>query len=277
MRIAVLVKQVPGDMNVSINEDFTVNREAVRKIANPADVSALAMAVGVKERYGGVIACMTMGPKSAVECLREAAIAGADELYHICDPAFAGSDTFITALILSSAVRVTGGADLIFCGRHAIDGETGQVGPEISVIMGISCITHITGITEIRSNMIMCNRFIGSETQLFSVKMPAVVTVCDFFVAPTLPSMSAIRKASSLPVNVLAPKDLNLVGVTGRGNSPTKVERVYVKERERRKVAILSPEEGITKIAKILCFGGEPRTADSALSISELGSGSETK
>ena len=259
MRIVVLVKQVPRDMNISLNNDFTVNREALQKITNPADVSALEMAAGVKKRYGGTIACITMGPKSAAACLREAALSGADELYHLCDPAFAGSDTFITASILSTAIRMTGGADLIFCGRHAIDGETGQVGPEISVIMGISCITHITGITEISSNMLMCNRFIGSETQLFSVKMPAVVTVCDFFVAPSLPSIAVMRKASSLPVKMLTARDLNLVGATGQENSPTKVERVYVKERERRKIVFFPPEEGIQKIANILCAGNDKK------------------
>ena len=253
MRIVVLVKQVPRDMNISLKKDFTVNREDLQKITNPADVSALAMAAGIKKRYGGTIACMTMGPKSAVECLREAAITGADELYHLCDPTFSGSDTFITAMILSSAIRMTGGADLIFCGRHSIDGETGHVGPQISVMMDISCITHITGISEIMSNMFFCQCLIGSETQIFSVKIPAVITVSDFFTAPNLPSLAAMHKASSLPVEVLTAKDLNLVGVTGCKNSPTKVERVYIKERKRREAAILSVEEGLEKVVKILC------------------------
>jgi len=253
MRIVVLVKQVPRDMNISLNKDFTVNREDLQKITNPADVSALAMAVGIKNRYGGEIACMTMGPKSAAECLREAAISGADELYHICDPLFSGSDTFITSLILSTAIRMTGSADLVFCGRHTIDGETGHIGPQISVMLGISCITHITEISEIHSDKLICNRFIGSENNIFSVKMPAVITVCDFFTAPTLPSLATMRKAASLPVKVLTAKDLNLTGVTGRENSPTKVERVYIKERKRREAAILSVEEGIEKMLEIFC------------------------
>jgi len=257
MRIVVLVKQVPRDMNVSLNRDFTIDREASQRIINPADIGVLAMAAGVRKRYGGEIACMTMGPKSAAECLREAAISGVDELYHLCDPAFAGSDTFMTALILSTAIRLTGGADLIFCGRHAIDGETGQVGPQLSVMMGFSCITHVTEITEISSGRLICNRFIDSETQIFSVKIPAVVTVCDFSVAPSLPSMAVMRKASSLPVNMLTANDLNLAGITGHKNSPTKVERIYIKERAKRKSVILSPEEGVEKIAKILCFGSE--------------------
>lgn len=252
MRIVVLVKQVPRDMNVTLNEDFTINREGIQKITNPADVSALSMAAGIKKRYGGKIACMTMGPKSAAECLREAATNGADELYHLCDPAFAGSDTLITAKILSTAIRTTGGADLILCGRHAIDGETGQVGPEISVMMGFPCITNITDISEMNSNNLLCTRFTGSETQLFSVKMPAVVTVCDFFVAPILPSMATMRYASSIPIHTLTAKDLDLVGITGTKNSPTRVKRVFIKDRDRRKVVFLQPEEGITKIISIL-------------------------
>jgi len=255
MRIIVLVKQVPRDFNVSLNRDFTVNREAAQRITNPADVSALAIAAGIKKRYGGVIACITMGPASAAECLREAATAGADELYHLCDSAFAGSDTLMTALYLGTAIRVTGGADLILCGRHAIDGETGQVGPEVSVMLNMSCITHITDITDIRSDTLICNRFTGYETQLFSVKMPAVATVYDFFVAPILPSIATMRKAASLPIKVLTAKDLDLSSVTGRGNSPTKVERVYIKERVRRNAAMLVPEEGIKKIADILTAG----------------------
>lgn len=255
MRIVVLVKQVPRDINVSVNSDYTINRESAEKITNPADVSALALAAKIKKRYGGTITCITMGPQSAVECLREAALSDADELYHLCDSAFAGSDTFITALILSTAIRKTGGADLIFCGRHAIDAETGQVGPQISVMLGISCITHITDITEINSNVLTCNRFTGSETQIFSVKIPALVSVCDFFVAPTLPSVSVMRKASFLPVKVLAAKDLNLAGVTGRENSPTKVERLYIKNRERRKCIIFPQKEGIEEILKVFYPG----------------------
>ena len=255
MRIVVLVKQVPRDINVTLNRDFTVNREGIEKITNPADVSALAMAAGVRERYGGQIACMTMGPKSAIECLREAALSGANELYHLCDPAFAGSDTLITAHILSTAINMTGGADLILCGRHAIDAETGQVGPEISVMLGLSCITHVTEITEIKADRLMCYRFTGSETQLFSVKLPVLVSVCDFFVPPLLPTMARMRMASSIPINTLTAKDLNLVGLTGRENSPTRVERVYTHERQRRKATFLSPEEGLRKIADILCCG----------------------
>ena len=255
MRIVVLVKQVPRDINVTLNRDFTVNRDNIQRITNPADESAMAIAVGIKERYGAEIACMTMGPKFAAECLREAALRGADELFHLCDPAFAGSDTLITARILSTAIRMTGGADLILCGRHAIDAETGQVGPEISVMLGVSCVTHITEITEISSGLLMCNRFTGSETQHFSVKMPALASVCDFFVASTLPSMAAIRKASSMPIKTFTAKDLNLSGVTGREKSPTRVERVYVKEHERRKITFFSPEEGPERIAEIICAG----------------------
>ena len=258
MRIVVLVKQVPHDMNVSLNKDFTVNRESARKITNPADISALALAVDVKKRRGGNIACITMGPKSAAECLREAAINGADELFHISDPAFAGSDTYITALVLSTAIRITGGADLVFCGRHAIDGETGQVGPEISVMLGMSCITHVTQINEITeqgSDTLICSRLMESESRLYSVKMPAVVTVCEFFTPPVLPSIAVMRKASSMPVNVLTAKELGLAGISGRENSPTRVERVYIKEREKRKTAFISPEEGVKEIAKVLCPG----------------------
>ena len=252
MRIVVLVKQVPKDINVSLNPDFTVNRENIQKITNPADLSALALATDVKKRYGGEIICMTMGPSSAVSCLREAAICGANELYHICDPAFAGSDTFVTALVLSTAIRLTGGADLILCGRHAIDGETGQVGPEISVMLDISCITHITSITEVSSGILLCHRFVGYETQLFSVNMPALVTVCDFFVAPVLPSIEVMRNASSLPINILTAKDLDLVGINGRESSPTRVERVFIKERDKRKVAFFEIDEGVEKIIKNL-------------------------
>jgi electron transfer flavoprotein beta subunit len=255
MRIVVLVKQVPGDIHISLKQDYTINREAMQKIMNPADVSALALAAGVKKRYGGEISCMTMGPKSAADCLREAAISGADELYHLCDSAFAGSDTFITAKILSAAIRVTGGADLILCGRHTIDGETGQVGPEISVMLGISCVTYITEITEINSSTLRCIRLTGSEAQYFSVKLPAVLSVCDFFVTPSLPSVATMRKASALPIKLLTARDINLAHITGRESSPTKVERVYIKERERRKVSILSTEEGIQKIVEIVRKG----------------------
>jgi electron transfer flavoprotein beta subunit len=248
MRIFVLIKQVPKDINISLNKDFTINREAGGKIINPADMSALMTAVDLKNRFGGEIYCLIMGPQSAVDCLREAAMYGADFLCHLCDPAFAGSDSYMTAQILAKAIVYMGGADLILCGRYAIDGETGQVGPELSVSLRFACLTHVIEVTDIEKEFLICTRITETANQIIKVKLPAVLSVWEYVINITLPSILMMRKAAGMPVRVINAKELNFEGLNGRNNSPTKVEKVYIKEHKRKETFFLSPEEGIGEL-----------------------------
>lgn len=240
MRFVVLVKQVPAELNVSMNADFTMNRQRMKKITNPADVTALAMASEWKNRLGGEVICLTMGPQSAADSLRESALGGADALYHICDPKIAGADSFVTSTILAAAIEHIGGADVILCGNRSVDGETGQVGAELSAMLGCACMSHVTAIDDIRDDAILCTCFEKGVTEQYELRRPAVVCVCPCMTVKILPTRAALLRADRMPVEELTLKDLGLDGISGGASSPTQVAGVHQKERSRRHTAFIS-------------------------------------
>ena len=129
MNIVVCIKQVPDTAEIKINpETNTLVREGVPSIINPFDLHALEAAVQLKEQFNARVTVLTMGPPQAESALREAVSLGADETVLLSDRAFAGSDTWATSYTLAKAIQKIG-ADIVFCGKQAIDGDTAQVGP----------------------------------------------------------------------------------------------------------------------------------------------------
>lgn len=154
LRIVVLVKQVPDTANVTgeaMKEDGTINRAALPAVFNPEDLNALEEALRLRDRHGARVTVITMGPPAAVQVLRESLYRGADEVILLTDKAFAGADTLATSYALSLAVRKLGGADLVLCGRQAIDGDTAQVGPQTAEKLGYPQITCVSRIDELRA------------------------------------------------------------------------------------------------------------------------------
>ena len=136
----VMVKQVPDTSNISgevMRPDGTVNRAKLPAIFNPDDKVALELALELRDRFGGKVTAITMGPAKAGELLRECLYMGADEVYLISDRNFGGADTLATSYTLKCALEKLGDYDFIFCGRQAIDGDTAQVGPQTAEKLGI--------------------------------------------------------------------------------------------------------------------------------------------
>jgi electron transfer flavoprotein beta subunit len=152
LRIAVLVKQVPDTANVTgkaMKDDGTVNRAALPAIFNPEDLNALEEALRLRDRHGGRVSVITMGPPAAVQVLRESLYRGADEVVLLTDRRFAGADTLATSYALACSVRRLGDVDLVLCGRQAIDGDTAQVGPQTAEKLGLPQITCVSRIDEV--------------------------------------------------------------------------------------------------------------------------------
>ena len=254
MRFVVLMKQVPADTGVEMNADYTVDRRNAQKITNPADLSALATAAEWKTHTGAELVCLTMGPASAAQTLREGAMAGADRLYHICDPALAGADTFVTAYVLAAAIRQLGGADLIFCGRHTVDGETGQVGAELAAMLGYACISQVLQIEALEPEAVTCVCLLSGAQAQYRLLRPAVLCVCECRHTTVLPSLAVMRKARQLMIQTWTLAELGLSGLSGRGASPTKVCGVHRMARSRRS-GIRVPAAQIVQILRGM--GGE--------------------
>jgi electron transfer flavoprotein beta subunit len=188
----VLVKQVPDTRHVTgevMTDKGTMNRSALPAIFNPEDLHALELALQVRERYGGRVTVLTMGPPKAAEVLRESLDRGADHVILLTDRKFAGSDTQATSYTLKSAIDKIGQFDLIFCGRQAIDGDTAQVGPQVAEKLGIPQITYAESVISLEENQIVVNRAFDLGSELVQCELPCLLTVVSSANQPRPPSV----------------------------------------------------------------------------------------
>jgi electron transfer flavoprotein beta subunit len=190
----VLVKQVPDTHNITgevMTAEGTMNRVALPAIFNPEDLHALEMALSLKERFGGSVTVLTMGPMQAADVLREALYRGADRVVLLSDRKFAGADTQATSYTLKCAIDKLGSYDLVFCGRQAIDGDTAQVGPQVAEKLGIPQITYTEAILELREGEIIVRRAFEQGTELISCTLPCLLTVVG---TANRPRPASVRK-----------------------------------------------------------------------------------
>jgi electron transfer flavoprotein beta subunit len=188
----VLVKQVPDTHHITgdvMTKDGTMNRNALPAIFNPEDLNALEMALQIKERHGGTVTVITMGPPTAANILRESLWRGADKVVLLTDRRFAGADTLATSLALQKAIEKIGRYDLVLAGRQAIDGDTAQVGPQTAEKLGIPQITYAESVLEIADGRITAERALDSGSEVVRCRMPCLLTVVGSANTPRPPSV----------------------------------------------------------------------------------------
>ena len=251
MNILVCLKQVPGTTKVNINpETNTLVRQGIENIINPFDTYALEEGVRLKERYGGKVTVLSMGPPQAEAILREAISCGADEAILIGDRAFAGSDTLATSYTLSRAINKIKDYDLIICGRQTIDGDTAQVGPETAEMLEIPFISYVSKVDEISNGQMRVQRLIEEGHEIIEIPLPALITVVKEINVPRLPSLRGKTKAKSAVITNWNAQALDVdkerVGLTG---SPTRVIKIFSPQRTRSgEILQGSPEEQIASL-----------------------------
>jgi electron transfer flavoprotein beta subunit len=180
LRMIVTVKQVPDTHNVSgdaMKPDGTVNRAILPAIFNPEDLNALEEALALKDRYGGTVTVITMGPPKAVEILKECLYRGADDAVLLSDKYFAGADTLATSYALKCAVEKMGQFDLVFSGRQAIDGDTAQVGPQLAEKLGINQLTCVSHVLEVEEGKIKVQRALDDGFEVLKAPLPVLLTL----------------------------------------------------------------------------------------------------
>ncbi len=205
LKMIVMVKQVPDTHNITgdaMKPDGTVNRARLPAIINPEDLNALEEAIRIKERIGGHITAITMGPQKAVQVLKECLYRGADDVILISDRKFAGADTLATAYTLKYAVDKIGSFDLILCGRQAIDGDTAQVGPQVAEKLGINQITSLLEVVEIDDKEITAKHAISDGYELVKSKMPLLITVTSEANQPRSPSAKLVMAYKNIDQEV---------------------------------------------------------------------------
>jgi electron transfer flavoprotein beta subunit len=255
MNIIVCIKQVPGTTEIKIDpKTNTLVREGVKAIVNPFDTYALEEGVRLKERYGGKVTVITMGPPQAEEALRETISLGADEAVLLSDRAFAGSDTWATSYVLSKAVAKIENYDIIICGRQTLDGDTGQVGPELSEMLKIPFVSYMSKVEEIKDKYIRVQRMIEEGHEVIETTLPAVITVVKEINVPRLPSLRGSMKAKTAKIPVWTAADIGAepdkAGIPG---SPTRVVKIfYPKRTHKSEIFHGTVEEQIEKLIEKL-------------------------
>ena len=256
MNIFVCIKQVPDTTDVKINpETNTLIREGIHNIVNPFDVYAIEEALLLKEKFGGKVSVISLGPPQSINALKEAVGMGADEAIQLSDRAFAGSDSWATAYTLALAIRKLGIFDIILCGKQAIDGDTGQVGPGIASQLGITQLTYVFKIIKLdpEAGTITVERLLEEGREIVEAKLPALLTVVKDINQPRSATLFHIRRASKLLIPTWTAADLpgaapSRLGLKG---SPTQVIKIFTPPK-REGVLDLIATDNVDQSASIL-------------------------
>ena len=239
MHIVVCVKQVPDTKIIKINpKTNTLDRRSAPAILNPYDAHAVQEAVKIKEKTGGTISVLSMGPPQATAVIKKSIEIGADRGYLISDRAFAGADTLATSYALFKALERIGKefpVDMIICGKHAIDGDTGQVGPGIARRLDIPPVTNVIEVTEVneKERSVLIKRKLTNGYELIQSELPCLLTVekeINGIEYSPIPNMINAARYEPIiwAVNDLENVDRNQLGLKG---SPTIVGKMFTPPR----------------------------------------------
>ena len=256
MEILVCVKQVPATQKVEVDlVTGVLKRDGIETKMNPYDLYALECALQIREKTGGTVTVLTMGPGQAESMIRDAYSMGADEGVILSDRKFAGSDVLATSYALSQGIEMLGGADLILCGRQTTDGDTAQIGPAIAEHLHIPHCAWVSAIEEADEEQITLKQDFGSVTQISRMHYPCLVTVDKDICVPRLPSWRLSKETKDRPVRVVTFDDLPRPDLTrfGAVGSPTRVERIFAPEAGAASVVLAgTAAEKADQLAKLL-------------------------
>ncbi|MGE4283475.1 MAG: electron transfer flavoprotein subunit beta [Clostridia bacterium] len=230
MNILVCIKQVPGTSKVEVDEKTGVlKRDGVESKMNPYDLYALETALKLREKQGGTVTVVTMGPPQAQAIIKEAYTMGADEGYVFSDRKFAGADVLATSYTLCQGIQAIGEFDLIITGKQTTDGDTSQVGPAVAEYLGIPHVTWVRAIEEADNEKIVVEQDMADSYEVVELRYPCLITVEKDIFQPRLPSYRRKLQTLNKPVNILNFKDFTDQDDTkyGLNGSSTQVERIF--------------------------------------------------
>ena len=251
MEIIVLVKQVPNTTQVKIDpKKGTLIREGVESIVNPEDLIATEAALQLRERYGGKITAISMGPTQAKEALQEVLAMGIDAGILLTDKAFAGADTLATSYTLGQCIKTLGKYDLVICGRQAIDGDTAQIGPQVAEFLKVPQITYVRKI-KVSGKKIIAERMLEDGYEQIEAQLPALITVVKELTDARYPSVNGIMNAcvyNEVRIKVWNAADIKAtadrIGLKG---SATWVTKTFSPERKRAGMKLTGTPQEIAK------------------------------
>jgi electron transfer flavoprotein beta subunit len=246
LNIVVCIKQVPETTEVEFDEETgRLKREGVSAIVNPFDEYAIEEALRLREKYGGKVHVLTMGPPWAEDALRDAVAMGSDEAWLATDRAFAGADTWATSLTLAKCVQKIGETDLVICGLKTTDGDTGQTGPEMAEHLDMPHVCYVNEIRAIKDNRVTLRRIMDDGVEVLEAPLPLLITVSKDINNPRLATLRGRLKAKKAEIKEITNEELKLdpeqIGLEG---SFTRVVKIFEPEEpEPGEIIEGSPEE----------------------------------
>ncbi|MVB12842.1 Caffeyl-CoA reductase-Etf complex subunit CarD [Caprobacter fermentans] len=254
MNIVVCIKQVPNTNEVKLDpKTGTLIREGVPSIINPDDKAGLEAALRLKDAKGAHITVLSMGPPQADAALREALAMGADDAVLVTDRAFGGADTWATAYTIAAALK-TMDYDLIITGRQAIDGDTAQVGPQISENLNLTNISYAEDI-KVEGDSVIVKRQFEDRYHIIKAKMPCLITALSELNEPRYMTPGGIFDAYQKEIKVITRKDLDVDdSCLGLKGSPTHVVKTFTKSAKAAGTVVnnLNPQEAAEYILEKL-------------------------
>lgn len=232
LNILCCVKQVPDVDQMRMDpETGNLIRAGVPAILNPQDANALAAAVSVKEKFGGEITLITMGPPNAEAALRECLAVGADKAVLLTDRAFGNADTLATSYSILSAANTQGKYDMIFCGKESLDGATGQMGAQLAQRFEIAQVTSALMIKNVNeaNGTVLVDRKLDGGVETLEVKLPCLFTIEKINYPARIPNLKGKMAAKKAVIITITANDIPGLerGRIGDPGSPTKVPRMF--------------------------------------------------
>lgn len=253
--IIVCIKHVPETTEVEFNlETGTLIREGVVHAINPFDEYAVEEGIKLKERYGGFVKVLTMGPPQAEASLRDAIAMGCDEAWIATDRAFAGADTWATSFTLGLCIEKMSPYDVIICGLKTTDGDTGQVGPELAEQLGVPHICYVNKIIDVSDGKIRLTRMLDDGIETLEAPLPVVITVTKEINQPRLATLRGRLKARKAEIRQITSKDVDAeLSQLGLDGSYTRVVKIFTPAPpEAGEVVDGSPDELAERILEKL-------------------------
>lgn len=241
MNILVCIKQVPGSTNVEVDPVTGVlKRDGIQSKMNPYDLYAIETALTLTEKYGGEVYTITMGPPQAKGVIVESICMGAKGGCVLSDRKFAGADVLATAYTLSQGIKKAGNFDMILCGKQTTDGDTAQVGAEVSEFLGLPNVSNVLSVDDVKDGKVYVTTTLDEKVVKLSVKLPCLMSVDGDINSPRLPSYKVKQSVTDDMVKFYSfddfeDKNVNNYGLNG---SATQVERIFPPEKNTEKCSI---------------------------------------
>ena len=250
MHIVVCIKQVPDSAQIRVHPvTNTIMRQGVPAIVNPYDLFSLEEALQIKDRVGGRVTVLTMGPPQAEAALRKCISFGADDAILVTDRAFAGADTLATSFALAAAITQiskTLAVDMVFTGKQTIDGDTAQVGPGIAKRLDLQLLTYVSKIDtlDVTRREIVIQRRAEGGVQVLQTKLPCLITMLEGTNEMRFATMDNMFRAARHPIRIwdrvaAGIEDVTKIGLKG---SPTVVSKVFAPKPNARRAEIIETE-----------------------------------